>query len=465
VAALAAGYAAGTTTPSAVVEDLLARLAGQDQPQAWITTLPARALRERAAELAALHASGDPGARPPLYGIPFAVKDNVDVAGLPTTVGCPDFTYHPTATATAVERLLAAGAILVGKTNLDQFATGLTGARSPYGACASVLDADLPSGGSSSGSAVAVAAGVVAFALGTDTAGSGRVPAALNGIVGLKPTRGLVSTAGVFPACRSLDCVSVFAPDAPDALAVLATVAGPDPADPWSRPLPRPEPRDPAGLRVGVARADDERLIPDAGQRAAYAAATRRVHHLVAAVDVVDLDPFLAAGDLLYDGPWLAERYAAVGSFVEVCPASVHPVTAAVLAPGRDVTGVAVFRGLHQLRELAAEAARTFRAVDVLLLPTVGATPTRTEVEADPFGTNAALGRLTQFANLLDLAVVAVPNGRTLAGRPAGLQVIGPAGSDATLARLGAALRLPRGAAPPPRAEPPVTAPQRQERR
>jgi len=335
----------------------------------------------------------------------------------------------------------------VGKTNLDQFATGLTGARSPYGSCASVVDATLVSGGSSSGSAVVVAAGVVPFSLGTDTAGSGRVPAALNGIVGLKPTRGLVSAAGVFPACRSLDCVSVFAHEVVDAWDVFTVLEGPDESDPWSRERPVVRVSAPGSLRVGVMASDLHVWAGDPPQREAYRNACVELTSSVADVQVVDVGALLEAGELLYEGPWVAERQAVLGDFLQAHPESLHPVTSAVLARGRDVTGAQAFTGIHRLRELAAETASIWRSVDVLMLPTVDVTFTREQVAADPFGTNRRLGRFTHFANLLDLAVVSVPNGSTTDGRPAGVSLIGPAFSDATIARLAQALSSERPSA------------------
>jgi allophanate hydrolase len=431
VRALRRALADGLLDPSTVVEDVLRRLDDQVQPQAWICTASPSQLRARAAELANLA----PQERPPLYGIPFAVKDNIDVAGMPTTVGCPAFTYFPEHTATAVQLLLDAGAILVGKTNLDQFATGLTGARSPFGTCTSVLDPELPSGGSSSGSAVVVAGGVVAFSLGTDTAGSGRVPAALNGIVGVKPTPGLVSTAGVFPACRSLDCVSVFAHDVADGWVVLDAIAGVDPADPWSRAKPEDSRSERALPRVGVVSTKAPTWAGDAAQAQAYRAACDRVTAIAATVEEVDLTAFLDAGDLLYDGPWIAERHAVLGDFLAERPQAFHPVTAAALAPGAKVTGAQAFAGMHRLRELASQTAAMWQQVDVLVLPTLDRTFTLEEVAADPLGTNRALGRFTHFANLLDLAVVAVPNGQAPDRRPSGISLVGPAFSDARLAR------------------------------
>ena len=329
-----------------------------------------------------------------------------------------------------MRRLLDAGAILVGKTNLDQFATGLIGVRSPYGACESVYGGDLISGGSSSGSAVAVAAGCVAFALGTDTAGSGRVPAAMNGIVGLKPTRGLVSTAGVVPACRSLDCVSVFAHTVDDASRRPRRPRGPRPA----RSLVPP--RSPARVLPAPARL----AVPDVaglgvapGVRAALRQYVGDAVRAGADVVPVDLEPFLAAGELLYTGPWVAERLADLGPFLEAHPDDVLPVTRAVLESGRRFSAADAFRGLHRLQELRARCDRLWADADALLVPTVPTTFTRAEIADDPIGRNLELGRFTQFANLLDLAAVAVPAGLTPGGRPAGVTLLGPAFSEAVL--------------------------------
>ncbi|WP_194821801.1 allophanate hydrolase [Micromonospora sp. S-DT3-3-22] len=435
---LRSAYRSGATTPVDQVERVLAGLAGRDGGPVWISTVPAAELRARAEELTRHH---DPAALP-LYGIPFAVKDNIDVAGMVTTAGCPDFGYRAAEDAPVVRRLRDAGALLVGKTNLDQFATGLTGSRSPYGSGESVFGGGLVSGGSSSGSAVAVAAGQVSFALGTDTAGSGRVPAALNGIVGLKPTRGLLSTAGVVPACRSLDCVSVFTTEVAGAVDVLHAARGVSPADPWGRALParRASADVPATLRLGVPRPADLDFFGDDGQADRFAVGVRRLSALVAAALPVPLDDYLAAGDLLYQGPWVAERLVALGDFLRAHPGSVLPVTRAVLETGRRHDAVDAFRGQHRLRELRARVDRRWQEIDVLVVPTVGTTFTLDEIAEDPIGRNATLGRYTQFANLLDLAAVTVPNGFTEGGRPASLTLIGPAFSDLTLARLAAAL-------------------------
>ncbi|MGC5287726.1 allophanate hydrolase [Micromonospora sp. DT231] len=455
---LRSAYRDGGLTPAAQAERVLDGLAGRADGPVWISTVPADRLRARAESLTR---HGDPAL--PLYGIPFAVKDNIDVAGMITTAGCPDFGYRAAEDAPVVRRLLDAGAMLVGKTNLDQFATGLTGARSPYGSGESVFGGGLISGGSSSGSAVAVAAGQVSFALGTDTAGSGRVPAALNGIVGLKPTRGLLSAAGVVPACRSLDCVSVFAADVAGAVEVLHAARGVTAADPWGRPLPeeRVVARMPGTLRLGVPRAEDLEFFGDAGQEARFVAGVQRLRTFVGTPRSVPLGDFFEAGDLLYRGPWVAERLVALDGFLRSHPESVLAVTRAVLETGRRYDAIDAFRGQHRLRELRAQVDTLWQDIDVLVVPTVGTTFTLDEIAEDPIGRNAMLGRYTQFANLLDLAAVTVPNGFTSTGRPASLTLIGPAFSDTTLARLAATLT--DGSAPtrtvevnPPPAQRPV---------
>src|SRR5436190_5257098 len=375
----------------------------------------------------------------PLAGVPFAVKDNIDVAGLPTTAGCPAYSYVPERTATVVQRLLDAGAVLIGKTNLDQFATGLVGVRSPYGACSSVFDPRYISGGSSSGSAVAVAKGLVAFALGTDTAGSGRIPAAFNDIVGLKPTRGLLSTAGVVPACRSLDCVSIFAGSAAGAERVWRVAQGFDPADPFSRTIDpgsdaAPWVRGP--LRFGVPRDEELEFFGDIDSLRLYRTATARMEAVGGTRVMIDFAPLREAAALLYSGPWVAERYAAVGAFVASPVDDVHPVVGSIIRLAASKSAAEAYRGLYRLEELKRAAADTWAGIDVMLLPTAGTIYTKAAVEADPIQLNTNLGYYTNFVNLMDLAAVAVPAGFRRDGLPFGVSLVGPAFSDAALLAL-----------------------------
>lgn len=434
LAALQAAYRTGELTPSALVENLLDRLEAAGDDGVWIARAHPDALRARAAELDAAVREGTAG---PLAGIPFAVKDNIDAAGLATTAACPAYAYVPERSAPAVERLEAAGALLVGKANLDQFATGLVGARSPYGTARNPIDARLIPGGSSSGSAVAVSAGLVSFALGTDTAGSGRVPAAFTGIIGLKPTRGLVSTRGVVPACRSLDCVSVFALTVADARAVLEVVARHDPEDPWSRRAPAGPARPPGAPRVGVPAARGLDVAGDAEAARLHGEAAERLQALGAELIEVDLGPFREVGELLYGGPWVAERLATAGDFVNARPDEIHPVTRAVLASGHDHSAVDAFRAVHRLAELRRAIEPVWERVDMLLVPSTPTTFTLEEVAADPLGTNARLGVYTNFVNLLDLCALALPAGRRGDGAPLGATLIAPAFADGLLAEVG----------------------------
>lgn len=440
LAQMAAWYRAGAH-PAQVFAGVLGRIAARGDDHVWISVRQAADLAAEAAWL--VRRWPDPERRPSLFGVPVAVKDNIDVAGLPTTAGCPGYAYQPTADAPLVSRLRAAGAVVIGKTNLDQFATGLSGTRSPYGACESPLAPGLIAGGSSSGSAVAVAAGLVPVAIGTDTAGSGRVPAALTGTVGFKPSRGLVSTLGIVPACASLDCPSVFAASVADARSVLAVIAGHEPADPWSRRLPFPAVAAAGRKRIGVPR--EPAFHGDSAAEVAFRSVTARLADLGHEMVEVDLEPFLAAGRLLYDGPWIAERLAAVGDFAGKHPDLLHPVTLQVLRGGREFDAVDAFRGLYRLRELRARTAPCWSAMDVLAVPTVPTTFTIAEMLADPIGRNTVLGHYTTFANLLDLAALAIPGGRTPAGRPHGITLLAPAGGDAALADLAATLSFHSG--------------------
>jgi allophanate hydrolase len=348
-----------------------------------------------------------------------AVKGNIDVAGLPTTAACPAYAYQPSADAAVVGRLRAAGAVVLGTTNMDQFATGLVGTRSPHGAVRNAVDPARVSGGSSSGSAVAVALGIVDIALGTDTAGSGRIPAAFNGVVGLKPTYGLISNDGVVPACRSLDCVSIFARTVAEASAALACVSDQPAAPVLSLPY-----------RLGVPT-DVGSLAP--GWASAFSAAAARFHG--AELVPIDLAPFLAVAKLLYEGAFVAERYAAVGEFIDAHRSEVDPTVAAIISAARDIPAHKLFRDQEELTRLGAIAAAQLDRVDALLVPTTVEHPTIAEVAADPIGVNARLGRFTNFANLLGLAALAIPAG-TVDGLPFGVSLVGKGFTDSTLAAI-----------------------------
>ncbi|MDX2571191.1 allophanate hydrolase [Streptomyces scabiei] len=417
------------------VRTAYARIEAVDRPEIWIGLRP-RADAEAEAE--AIDARLAAGAHLPLAGRLLAVKGNIDVHGLPTTAGCPAYAYAPDADAPVVARLRAAGALVLGTTNLDQFATGLVGTRSPYGAVRGAHDPSRISGGSSSGSAVAVALGIVDLALGTDTAGSGRVPAAFNGIVGLKPTRGLVPTAGVVPACASIDCVTVFARTLPETEQALAHMSSPP-----GRPLPPLAARPPGPWRVAVPPREQLGEL-DEGWAEAYESAVSLLRAAGADVRPLDLTPFTEAAAMLYQGAFVAERYTAVGAFVDKALAdgvdSLDPTVAGIITRARDVPAHRLFADQDRLAVLRARALAELGDADALLLPTAPGHPTLAEVAADPLGANARLGRFTNSTNLFDLAAVAVPAGE-VNGLPFGVMLIGPAFTDDRLARVAALLR------------------------
>jgi len=440
-------YAAGAVTPAEVVDEIVRRARADAAMNIWISPPDRASIEPHLARLRTL----DP-ARAPLWGVPFAVKDNIDLAGVPTTAACPAYAYTPAEHAPAVARLLAAGAIPVGKTNLDQFATGLVGTRSPYGETHNALRPELISGGSSSGSAVAVARGHAAFALGTDTAGSGRVPAALNGLIGFKPSLGAWPVKGVVPACASLDCVTVFAHELEDALAVDRAVRGAHPDDPWSRETPAVALRLPQ--RILLPQRPPAFYGPFAdGYRAAWEAAAERLAalgaELGAAVERIDLAPFEEAAALLYEGPWVAERWAGLGEFVAAHPGAALEVTERILRSGADEAygAAAVFRAAHRLRALKQQTRRLL-ADAVLALPTAGGTWTREQVRHDPIGANREMGRYTNHCNLLDLCAVAVPAGEAAPRTPFGLTLFALAGDEGLACGLAGAFLAKTAARP-----------------
>ena len=388
------------------------------------------------AEAERLQTEGPRGRR--LWGIPVAVKDNIDVAGLPTTAACPAFAYHPTRDSSVVARLRAAGAIIIGKTNLDQFATGLNGTRSPYGVPRNTLRADLVPGGSSSGSACAVASGIVPIALGTDTAGSGRIPAGLQNIVGLKPSVGLFPSAGVVPACRTLDCVSIFGLTVDDAWLVAEVLSGIDADDPFSRDVPIGLlGAAPPSFRLGVPREADLDFDGDGVAGTDFQIAVQRAASIGATIIPVDMTPFNAAAKLLYEGPWVAERYLTIKDLLERDAEAILPIIRTVIA-GRPLPDASVtFAALYEIREFALQAQKLFKGMDAMMVPTMPRSVTLEEMARDPVGMNSLLGRYTNFVNLLDLCALAVPVSLSADGTAAGVTFIAPCGRDAALASIG----------------------------
>ncbi len=431
IGTLLAGYRSKQFTPREVIEVVLARIASAPEQHVWITRLSdeqidsyVRALETKIPDTL------------PLYGIPFAIKDNIDLANLPTTAGCPEHAYTPERSAYVVQRLIDAGAIPIGKTNLDQFATGLVGTRSPYGACRNAFDGNYISGGSSSGSAVAVAMGLVSFSLGTDTAGSGRVPAAFNNLIGLKPTRGLLSTTGVIPACRSLDCVSIFALSSADAARVFEIVQNFDTADPYARRT-HTRPQFPQRqFRFGVPTAPSLEFFGNTEYEQLFHATVARIEELGGLRIEIDFQPFLQTARLLYEGPWVAERYLAIKERIERAPETLLPVTRQIISAGARGSSLDAFAAEYRRMELKRASETVWDQVDVIMTPTTGTHYRIAQVEADPVQLNSDLGYYTNFMNLLDLSAVAVPAGFCANGLPFGVTLFAPAFNDTNLLAL-----------------------------
>ena len=448
VAAIGEAVRAGVQTAEQAAREALSRADAYEliQPQVWIARVDADKVIASAKAVDARIGAGD---NLPLAGVPFAVKDNIDVAGMPTTGGSPSEAVIPEQSAFVVELLEAAGAVLIGKTNLDQFATGLVGTRSPYGACGCVFEKSYISGGSSSGSGVAVGAGLVAFSLGTDTAGSGRVPAALNGLVGLKPTKGRWSTGGLLPACRSLDCISVFAHDLVDARLVDSVLATFDPADPFSRPVDA-FPGAEGKPRIGIPRAADLQFLGDEESARLYDKAAEHAATVGEVVEV-DISGLLECAQLLYSGPWVAERTAALKELLARNPLAIHPVVRGIVEGGLTKTAVEAFEGAYKLKEYERVAQAIWEQVDVLLLPTAPTTYTIKQLQADPVALNSNMGLYTNFVNLLDMSALAIPAGFRANGTGFGVTLVAPAWGDAFLLDLAATFQenQPMSATPP----------------
>lgn len=430
-------YARRTVTPSGIVETLIAKLAEQGDDGVWTCKLPADAVLARARKLEVL--PDREKAALPLFGLPFTVKDCIDIAGMPTTCACPDFAYTPGRTNLAVQRALDAGAILLGKTNLDQFATGVVGVRSPYGVARNPFDATYIPGGSSSGAAVSVSAGLCAFAFGTDTGGSGRVPASYNNVVGLKPTLGLFSRTDMTNANLSFDTVSVYALTAPDAFKVLETCRAVDPADPYGREAPRFPPSAPEGrsLRIAIPKRGDLEFFGNDEAAALYAAGIRTLAEQGNELIEIDFGVFVETGQMMFGDAWIAERYVAVGDFIAAHPNSVDPVVREVILSSGAYSAVDAFNAKHRLDRNARDIRRTFERADLIAVPTVGTVYKIADIRSDPIHKNATNGRYTNFVNMSDLAAIAVPNGFLANGVPMGITFVGPAFSDAFLASFG----------------------------
>ncbi|MEO8598027.1 MAG: allophanate hydrolase [Candidatus Solibacter sp.] len=440
-------YKSGAAAPSDVIAMIYDRMGTQPLGPVWINVVPREKALSRARKL-----ERDPvGPVRPLYGVPFAVKDNIDLVGLPTTAACPGYAYTPGRSASVVQALVDAGAIPVGKTNMDQFATGLVGTRSPHGAPSSVYDERYISGGSSSGSAVAVASGLASFALGTDTAGSGRVPAAFNGLIGLKPTRGMLSTRGVVPACRSLDCISIFSLTCDDAYTVWGAARGFDPDDGYSR-VPRAgdeaTPWLSGSFTFGVPPATQLEFFGDDAASALFEQAVERMEALGGRRLEIDYSVFQAAAKLLYSGPWVAERYAAIREFIESHAGEMNPVVRGIIEGARRFSAADAYAAEYKLRDLRRATEVQWEGMDVMLLPTTGTIYTHEQVAAEPVAMNTNLGYYTNFVNLLDLAAVAVPAGRRANGLPFGVSLIGPAFSDPALLNLADRFHRAQGPVP-----------------
>ncbi|MDZ4141517.1 MAG: allophanate hydrolase [Methylotenera sp.] len=431
-------YLSGALTPTNLVKQLDAEIGTEDTHHIWIRRLRLEELLDYAKAL-----EGKDIASFPLYGIPFAIKDNIDLVDIPTTAGCPEYAYTPIKSASVVQKLIDAGAIPIGKTNLDQFATGLVGTRSPYGACKNSINPEYISGGSSAGSAVAVALGMTSFSLGTDTAGSGRIPAAFNNLIGHKPTLGLLSTSGVVPACRTLDCVSIFSNSPDDAAVVLQSAQGFDIEDAYSRQIPvNVMPNLGPNFTFGVPRPEQLAFFDNPETPILFKQAIENLEKIGGKAIEIDFSPFLETAQLLYEGPWVAERYAAIREFFDSRPEAIFPVTRQIIGNANKFNAADTYTAFYKLKALQRKAEMVWNEVDVIITPTAGTIYTIAEVEENPIQTNTNLGYYTNFMNLLDLTAVAVPMGFQSNFLGFGITLCAPAFSDEALLNLANRLSL-----------------------
>ena len=420
-----------------VLERVYARIAEIDDPAMFITL---RGIEDVMQDAAAL---GDYDPDLPLWGVPFAVKDNIDVGGLVTTAACPAFAYTAKADAFVVAQLRAAGALLIGKTNLDQFATGLVGVRSPYGIARNAIDPAIVPGGSSAGSGVAVAQGIVTFSLGTDTAGSGRVPAALNNIVGLKPTLGAVSATGVVPACKSVETVSIFALTVEDAYEVYQVAGVYDPDDPFAKPVPTPDlAAAPTAPVIGVPTPETRKFFGDDIQAASFEASLDLLRASGATLREIDFQPFYDVAEMLYEGAWVAERYTVIDDLLASDPDAILPVTTQIIAKAEQLSAADAFRGIYRLKALSRVAAARMEGLDMLCVPSIPTFYSLADLEADPVTPNSNLGTYTNFVNLMDMCALAVPTPARGDGRPGSVTLIGAAGTDGQLAAMAEVIEM-----------------------
>ena len=430
ISALRKAYAENVR-PMEIIEQIYSRIDEVGDPNIFIC------LFSKEEVISAAEALGEYNPDLPLWGVPYVIKDNIDFAGKPTTAGCPEYTYTANDSAFVVKCLEDAGAILLGKTNLDQFATGLVGVRTPYGAPLNTIDKEIVPGGSSSGSAVCVAHGIASFSLGTDTAGSGRVPAALNNIVGLKPTLGSISSTGVVPACRTLDTVSIFALTARDAYEVFSVAARFDKTDSFAKPISTPSLVKPAtSLNIGIPSSKSIRFEDDKFQEQSFSEAIKRFEASGADILEVDFQPFYEIANMLYFGPWVAERYAAIEDLMEKNPNAVFPVTRKIIGTANNLSAVDTFKGLYKLKELIGKIRPIFDTCDLLCVPSIPTFVKLSDLELDPIGPNSMLGTYTNFVNLMDLCAISVPTATRLDGRPGSITLIAKAANDPEIAAL-----------------------------